>query len=90
MKATNNVYIKEIKAQIRVINEALKRIQEAEKVQETTVNAREYEKAKNKAIDASLDVMAALEFAVTSASNMGCSTGAYDIKKLHKVVETTL
>ena len=31
MKTTNNVYIKEIKAQIRVINEALKRIQEAEK-----------------------------------------------------------
>lgn len=90
MKTTNNVYIKEIKAQIRVINEALKRIQEAEKVQETTVNAREYEKAKNEAIDASLDVMTALEFAVTSASNMGCGTGAYDIRKFHKVVETTL
>lgn len=90
MKTTNNVYIKEIKAQIRVINEALKRIQEAEKVKETTVNAREYEKAKNEAIDASLDVMTALEFAVTSASNMGCGTGAYDIRKFHKVVETTL
>nr|DAZ04582.1 MAG TPA: hypothetical protein [Caudoviricetes sp.] len=34
--------------------------------------------------------MVALEFAVTSASNMGCSTGAYDIKKFHKVIETTL
>lgn len=90
MKITNNVYIKEIKAQIRVINEALKRIQEAEKVQDSAVNNREYNKAKNEAIDASLEVMAALEFAVTSASNMGCGTGAYDIKKLHKVVETTL
>lgn len=41
MKTTNNVYIKEIKAQIRVINEALKRIQEAEKVQDSAVNNRE-------------------------------------------------
>lgn len=90
MKTTSSEYIKEIKAQVRLINEALKRIQEAEKVQETTVNAREYEKAKNEAIDASLDVMTALEFAVTSASNMGCGTGAYDIRKFHKVVETTL
>lgn len=90
MKTTNNVYIKEIKAQIRVINEALKRIQEAEKVQDSAVNNREYNKAKNEAIDASLDVMTALEFAVTSASNMGCGTGAYDIRKFHKVVETTL
>ncbi len=90
MKTISSDYIKEIKEQIRVINDALKRIQEAEKVQETTVNAREYEKAKNEAIDASLDVMTALEFAVTSASNMGCGTGAYDIRKFHKVVETTL
>lgn len=87
MKTISSDYIKEIKEQIRVINKALKRIQEAEKVQETTVNAREYEKAKN---EASLDVMTALEFAVTSASNMGCGTGAYDIRKFHKVVETTL
>lgn len=90
MKTISSEYIKEIKAQVKLINEALKRVQEAEKVQETTVNAREYEKAKHEAIDASLDIMAALEFAVTSASNMGCCTGAYDIKKLHKVVETIL
>ena len=90
MKTTSSEYIKEIKAQIRVINEALKRVQEAEKVQETAVNNREYNKAKNEAIDASLDVMAALEIAVLTASNMGCATGAYDIKKFHKVVETTL
>lgn len=31
MKTTSSEYIKEIKAQIRVINEALKRVQEAEK-----------------------------------------------------------
>ena len=87
MKATSNVYIKEIKAQIRVINEALKRIQEAEKVQETTVNNREYNKAKNEAIDASADVMIALEEAVRLASAMGCDTGLYDINKYHKIVE---
>lgn len=87
MKTISSDYIKEIKEQIRVINEALKRIQEAEKVQETTVNAREYEKAKNEAIDASLDVIIALEEAVRLASAMGCETGLYDINKYHKIVE---
>lgn len=87
MKTTNNVYIKEIKAQIKVINEALKRVQEAEKIQETTYNARQYERAKNEAIDASSDVMIALEEAVRLASVMGCDTGLYDINKYHKVVE---
>lgn len=90
MKTTSSDYIKEIKEQIRVINEALKRVQEAEKVQETTVNAREYEKAKNEAIDASLDVMIALEEAVRLASAMGCATGLYDIRTIHKIVKTTL
>ena len=87
MKTTNNVYIKEIKAQIKVINEALKRVQEAEKIQETTYNARQYERAKNEAIDASSDVMIALEEAVRLASVMGCDTGLYDINKYHKIVE---
>lgn len=87
MKTISSDYIKEIKEQIRVINEALKRIQEAEKVQETTVNAREYEKAKNEAIDASANVMAALEEAVRLASAMGCATGLYDINKYHKIAE---
>lgn len=90
MKTTNNVYIKEIKAQIRVINEALKRIQEAEKVQDSAVNNREYNKAKNEAIDANLDVMIALEEAVRLASAMGCATGLYDIRTIHKIVKTTL
>lgn len=87
MKTISSDYIKEIKEQIRVINEALKRIQEAKKVQETTVNAREYEKAKNEAIDASANVMAALEEAVRLASAMGCATGLYDINKYHKIAE---
>lgn len=87
MNTISSEYIKEIKAQIRIINESLKRVQEAEKVQETTVNAREYEKAKNEAIDASADVMMALEEAVRLASGMGCATGLYDIHKYHKIVE---
>ena len=60
MKTISSDYIKEIKAQIRVINEALKRVQEAEKVQDSAVNNREYNKAKNEAVDASADVMMAL------------------------------
>lgn len=87
MKTTNNVYIKEIKAQIRVINEALKRIQEAEKVQVTTSNTREYEISKKEAINASSNVMVALEEVVRLASAMGCATGLYDINKYHKIVE---
>ena len=87
MKTTSNVYIKKIKAQIRVINEALKRVQEAEKIQETTYNIRQYERTKNEAIDASSDVMIALEEVVRLASAMGCATGLYEIHKYHKVVE---
>ena len=87
MKTTSSEYIKEIKAQIRVINEALKRVQEAEKVQETAVNSREYDKSKAEAADASADVMTALEEAVRLASAMGCATGLYEIHKYHKVIE---
>ena len=87
MKTTSSIFIKEIKAQIRVINEALKRVQEAEKIQETTYNTRQYERTKNEAIDASSDVMIALEEVVRLASAMGCATGLYDINKYHKIVE---
>lgn len=87
MKTTSSEYIKEIKAQIRVINEALKRVQEAERVQETAVNSREYDKSKAEAADASADVMTALEEAVRLASAMGCATGLYDIHKYHKIAE---
>jgi hypothetical protein len=87
MKTISSDYIKEIKTQVRLINESLKRVQEAEKVQVTTSNTREYEKAKNESIDASSDVMIALEEVVRLASAMGCATGLYDINKYHKVVE---
>nr|DAP77123.1 MAG TPA: hypothetical protein [Caudoviricetes sp.] len=87
MKTISSDYIKEIKAQIRVINEALKRIQEAEKVQVATSNTREYEISKKEAINASSDVMVALEEVVRLASAMGCATGLYDINKYHKIVE---
>lgn len=87
MKTTSCEYIKEIKLQVRLINEALKRVQEAEKIQDSAVNNREYNKAKDEAIDASSDVMIALEEAVRLASAMGCETGLYDINKYHKIVE---
>lgn len=87
MKTTSSECIKEIKAQIRIINESLKRVQEAEKVQDLSVNTREYDRAKSEAIDASADVMMALEEAVRLASGMGCATGLYDINKYHKIVE---
>lgn len=87
MKTISSDYIKEIKEQIRVINEALKRVQEAEKVQVTTSNTREYETSKKEAINASSDVMVALEEVVRLVSAMGCATGLYDINKYHKIVE---
>lgn len=87
MKTISSDYIKEIKAQIRVINEALKRVQEAEKVQVTTSNTREYETSKKEVINASSDVMVALEEVVRLASAMGCATGLYDINKYHKILE---
>lgn len=90
MKTTSSEYIKEIKAQIRVINEALKRVQEAEKVQDSAVNNREYNKAKDESIDASSDVMIALEETVRLASAMGCETGLYEVHKYHKIVELDL
>lgn len=87
MKTISSDYIKEIKEQIRVINNSLKRVQEAEKVQDSAVNTREYDKAKKETIDASANVMAALEEAVRLASAMGCATGLYDTLKYHRIVE---
>ena len=87
MKTISSSYIKEIKAQVRLISEALKRVQEAEKIQETTFNTSQYKRDKDEAIDASSDVMIALEEAVRLASAMGCDTGLYDIHKYHKIVE---
>lgn len=90
MKTISSEYIKEIKEQIKVINEALKKIQEAEKVQDSAVNNREYNKAKDEAIDASSDIMIALEETVRLASAMGCETGLYEVHKYHKIVELDL
>lgn len=90
MKTISSDYIKEIKEQIRVINESLKRVQEAEKVQDSAVNTREYDKAKKEAIDASANVMAALEEAVRLASAMGCATGLYKYNQIHKIEEIDL
>lgn len=87
MKTISSEYIKEIKEQIRFINKSLKRVQEAEKTQESAVNVRDYDKAKSEVIDASSDIMMALEEAVRLASAMGCATGLYDINKYHKIVE---
>lgn len=90
MKTISSDYIKEIKEQIRVINNSLKRVQEAEKIQDSAVNTSEYDRATNEAIDASADVMMALEEAVRLASAMGCATGLYKYNQIHKIVEIDL
>lgn len=87
MKTISSDYIKEIKAEIKSINEAMKRVEEAEKTQCAARNCRDYEKAQNEAKDANIDLMNAVEEIVRLASAMGCASGLYDIRKYHKVVE---
>ena len=87
MKTTSSDYIKEIKAEIKSINEAMKRIEESEKVQYEARNIRGYEKAQNEAKDANIDLMNAVEEIVRLASAMGCASGLYDIHKYHKIIE---
>lgn len=87
MKTTSSDYIKEIRAEIKSINEAMKRIEESEKIQYEARNNRDYEKAQNEAKDANIDLMNAVEEIVRLASAMGCVSGLYDIHKYHKVVE---
>lgn len=87
MKTTSSDYIKEIRAEIKSINEAMKRVEEAEKTQCTARNCRDYEKAQNEAKDANIDLMNAVEEIVRLASAMECASGLYDIHKYHKVVE---
>lgn len=87
MKTTSSDYIKEMKEQIKVINASLKRVQEAEKIQVSARNIRDYDNAKNEAKDASEDVMIALEEMVRLASAMGCATYLYNIHKYHRIVE---
>ena len=87
MKTTSSDYIKEIKAEIKTINAAMKRIEEAEKVQYKARCNRDYERAQNEAKDANIDIMKAVEEVVRLASAMGCASGLYDIHKYHKIVE---
>ncbi len=87
MKTISSDYIKEIKAEIKSINEAMKRVEEAEKTQCAARNCRDYEKAQNEAKDANIDLMNAVEEIVRLASAMGCASGLYDIHKYHRVVE---
>ena len=87
MKTISSDYIKEIKAEIKSINEAMKRVEEAEKTQCAARNCRDYEKAQNEAKDANIDLMNAVEEIVRLASEMGCASGLYDVHKYHRVVE---
>lgn len=87
MKTTSSDYIKEIKAEIKTINVAMKRVEEAEKVQYKARSNRDYERAQNEAKDANIDLMKAVEEVVRLASAMGCVSGLYDIHKYHRVVE---
>ena len=87
MKTQSSDYIKEIKANIKSINAAMKRVEEAEKVQCEAKNCRDYDKAQNEAKNANIDLMNAVEEIVRLASAMGCDTGLYDINKYHKIVE---
>lgn len=87
MKTTSSDYIKEIKAEIKSINAAMKRVEEAEKVQYKARSNRDYEMAQNEAKDANIDLMNAVEEIVRLASAMGCASGLYDIHKYHKIVE---
>ena len=87
MKTISSDYIKEIRAEIKSINEAMKRVEEAEKTQCAARNCRDYEKAQNEAKDANIDLMNAVEEIVRLASAMGCASGLYDIHKYHRVVE---
>ena len=87
MKTISSDYIKEIKAEIKSINEAMKRVEEAEKTQCEARNCRDYDKAQNEAKDANIDLMNAVEEIVRLASEMGCASGLYDVHKYHRVVE---
>ena len=87
MKTMSSEYIKEMKACIKTVNEAMKRIAEAEKTQETARNCRDYEKANIECQCANIDMMNAVEEMVRLASAMGCASGLYSIHKYHKVVE---
>ena len=87
MKTLSSEYIKEMKANIKSINAAMKRIEESEKVQYESKNNRDYDWAQGESRDANIDLMSAVEEIVRLASAMGCASGLYDIHKYHRVVE---
>lgn len=87
MKTQSSDYIKEIKANIKSINAAMKRVEEAEKVQCEAKNIRDYDRAQNEAKNANIDLMNAVEEIVRLASAMGCVSELYGIHTYHKVVE---
>lgn len=88
MKATvSSDYIKEMKASIKVVNESMKRIAEAERIQDSARNCRDYDNANRESQCANIDMMNAIEEMVRLASAMGCASGLYSIHKYHKVVE---
>lgn len=90
MKTISSDYIKEIRAEIKSINEAMKRVEEAEKTQCAARNCKDYDKAQNEAKDANIDLMNAVEEIVRLASAMGCASGLYEVHKYHKIVELDL
>ena len=81
------ITLKKLRLKSSLINEAMKRVEEAEKTQCAARNCRDYEKAQNEAKDANIDLMNAVEEIVRLASAMGCASGLYDIHKYHRVVE---
>lgn len=88
MKATvSSDYIKEMKASIKVVNESMKRIAEAERIQDSARNCRDYDNANRECQCANIEMMNALEEMVRLASAMGCNSGLYNIHKYHKIVE---
>ena len=88
MKATiSSDYIKKMKASIKVVNDAMKRIAEAERAQEDARNCRDYDNADRESKCANIDMMNALKEMISLASAMGCASGLYSIHKYHKVVE---
>lgn len=87
MKATDSSdYIKEMKASIKVVTEAMKRIAEEERIQDSARNCRDYDNAKRESQRANIDMMNALEEMIRLASAMGEISGLYGIYTCHKVV----
>ena len=82
MKQTESgVYIKEVRAEMRKVNAALKQIEDAERMQN---------EAKNEAQCANLELMSALEEMVRLASAMSSISGVTDTFTAHKIIEYSL